>query len=162
MPLSIATVFSVIPVNLWRSVKKFATKDRTVVFDLPFKMSTKYTPALSIVMLCFSFANQFVRNIELDCSTNGFGGKVSTQKGYGTTEISNELNDFCWNHETFLVAKALEPSMRGIVTYPGVSGYYRGIDEVLPQRYYKYVWLIFCQIGVIAFLPYFFWKVSLY
>ncbi|KAG4068298.1 hypothetical protein HA402_007818 [Bradysia odoriphaga] len=157
MPLTIASVFNFIPTNIWRPLKKFVTKDQTVVFDLPFKMSTKYTPGLLIVMMCLSFANQFVRNIELDCSTNGVL-KGTHGHGFDSSDTDKGLNDFCWNHETFLVVKSLDPHMRRAVTYPGVSGYDRGKDEVLRQRYYKYVWVIFGQLCVIAFLPYFFWK----
>lgn len=160
MPLTIASVFNFVPINVWKSLKKFVTKDQTVVFDLSFKMSTKYTSGLLIVLMCLSFANEFVRNVEISCSTNGFGGKAKTN-GYTTNnDDEKELNDFCWNYETFLVVKALEPNMRSMVTYPGVSGYNRGTDELLRQRYYKYVWLILGKLTVITFLPYFFWKVS--
>lgn len=158
MPLTIASVFNFVPVDLWRRIKKFVTKDELVIFDLPFKMSTKYTPALLLIFMCLSFANQFVRNIELDCSTNGV--MKGAQNGYGNGDTDKGLNDFCWNHETFLVARALLPQMRGSVTYPGISRYDRDTDELIRQRYYKYVWLIFGQLMVIAFLPYFFWKVS--
>lgn len=59
-------------------------------------------------MMCLSFANQFVRNIEIDCS---YGGSTGAQTrgggGYGGQQAGGdtELNDFCWNHDTFLVAK---------------------------------------------------------
>ncbi|KAJ6639242.1 Innexin inx2 [Pseudolycoriella hygida] len=157
MPLTIASVLNFIPANIWRPLKKFVTQDKTVVFDLCFKMSTKYTPALLTALMCLSFANQFVRNIELDCSTNGVL-KGTHGHGFDSSDTDKGLNDFCWNHETFLVVKALDPRMRGIVTYPGVSGYDKDADELLRQRYYKYVWIIFGKLAVIAFAPYFFWK----
>jgi hypothetical protein len=160
MPLNIASVLSFIPTNLWRQLKKFVTRESLIVFDVPFKLSTKYTPALLVVMMCLSFANQFVRNIEIDCSYGGSTGAQGRSGGYGGQSGGGdtELNDFCWNHDTFLVAKALKPDMRGYVTYPGVSGYDRGKDPVVRQRYYKQVWLILGKMAILAFLPYFLWK----
>lgn len=153
MPLTVESVTNFIPTKIWRSLKKFATKDETVVFDLPFKMSTKYTIGLLLVLMCLSFGNQVFRDIELDCAPE-------TNKGSHDTDM--QLTDYCWNYETFLVVKALQSQMRQSVTYPGVSAYDKKCDDVLSQRYYKYVWIIFCQLAVISFLPYFFWKVSAY
>jgi hypothetical protein len=163
MPLTISSVLGFIPTNLWRSLKKFVTRETLTVFDIPFKLSTKYTPALLIVMMCLSFANQFVRNVEIDCTYGGSlsgGGSTNRHQGYQQGGGDSELNDFCWNHHTFLVARALTPNMRGMVTYPGVSGYDRGKDALVRQRYYKQVWLGLGKMAVLAFLPYFLWRVS--
>lgn len=161
MPLNIASVLSFIPTNIWRQLKKFVTRDTLVVFDVPFKLSTKYTPALLVVMMCLAFANQFVRNIEIDCSYGGStaaGGRGGSYSSGGGGGGDTELNDYCWNHDTFLVARALDAEMRGRVTYPGVSGYDRGKDAIIRQRYYKQVWLIIGKLAILAFLPYFLWK----
>lgn len=162
MPLTIASVLGFIPTNLWRSLKKFVTRDTLIVFDTAFKLSTKYTPGLLMVMMCLSFANQFVRNIEIDCAygSSTSSSSSATRGGYNQqgTGGDTELNDFCWNHDTFLVAKALRPESRSYVTYPGVSGYDRGKDTLIRQRYYKQVWLILGKMCVLCFLPYFFWK----
>lgn len=161
MAPNLATVLTLVPQGLWKTLKKFVKRDKIVIADTPFLICTKYTPALIVVMLCVSFANQFVRNVEIDCTTSATAGGAG-RPGYagGGSQVDNELNNYCWNYETFLVAKALLPSMRGKVTYPGVYGYSKGEDVLIRQRYYKYVWLILVQLGVIAFLPYFLWKVS--
>lgn len=123
MAPNIAAIISIIPTNIWRSLKKFVTKDGIIVFDTAFKLSTKYTPALLIVMMCLSFANQFVRSVEIDCTTSSSGNSAGRSSSFGGgSSGDNELNNYCWNYETFLVAKALQPSMRGRVTYPGVYG----------------------------------------
>jgi hypothetical protein len=51
--------------------------------------------------------------------------------------------------------------MRGLVTYPGVSGYNRDRDKVVRQHYYKFVWFILGIMIVLSFLPFFFWKVKM-
>jgi hypothetical protein len=85
MPLTVASVIGFIPLNIWRPLKKFLTKEELVICDLPFKISTKYTPALLIVLMCLSFANQFVRNVEIDCTSGGGGGGGGgAGGGYGT------------------------------------------------------------------------------
>lgn len=89
MPLTIASVLGFIPTNIWRPLKKFITKDGIIVFDVPFKLSTKYTPALLLVMMCLSFANQFVRNVEIECTSSSGGGAAAGGRsgggGYGSS-----------------------------------------------------------------------------
>lgn len=75
MPVTLTSVLGFIPNALWAPLKKFITKDGVVTFDLAFKISTKYTPALLIVGVCLSFANQFVRNLEIDCVTDRWWGQ---------------------------------------------------------------------------------------
>ncbi|OXA44981.1 Innexin inx2 [Folsomia candida] len=164
-PLTTAAILTFIPNNIWSPLKKFLTRDGIITFDLAFKISTKYTPALLTVGICLSFANQFVRNLEIDCVTNvddgGGGGGGGNRRGGGVSvggSVISDLNDYCWNHDTFLVVKALEPEMRGEVSYPGVSGYRKDRDAVIRQRYYKFVWMILAKMAVFSFLPYFFWK----
>lgn len=152
MPLTVESVLTFIPTTIWSLLTKFLEKESIVCFDTAFKLSSKYTPALLTVGICLSFANQLVRNLEIDCITNG---------DPGTGGIS-DLNDYCWNHDTFLVIKALEPEMQGDVSHPGISGYQRGRDRVVRQQYYKFVWMIFGKMAVFSFLPYFFWKVTLF
>lgn len=158
MAPTLATVLNIIPGGIFVQLQKFLSREKVIVTDIPFKLSTKYTPALLIVMICFSFANQFVRNVEIDCTATSSSG--GNRGGFGGGAGETELNNYCWNYETFLVAKALQPSWRGRVTYPGVHGYDKGQDELVRQRYYKYVWLVLTKMAVFSFLPLFLWKVS--
>lgn len=155
MPLNIGTILTFIPTNVFRPLKKLLKPDKVVTSDGPFLLSTKYTPALLVVMLCLSLANQFVRNVEIDCSAVSAGQGMT---GWHALGGDNGLNDYCWNHDTFLVAKALEPEMQDEVAYPGVMRYKRGKDQLIKQSYYKQVWLILGKLAVLAFIPYFMWK----
>lgn len=158
MAPGIQTIISIIPTQIWTQLKKFITKEKLIIVDPVFKITSKYTVAVLVIMICLSFANQFVRNVEIDCtSTQMLGGSSSS---YGSSSSSSDLNNFCWNHETFLVAKALQPSYRGVVTYPGVSGYNPDRDELIRQRYYKLVWMVLVMCTICAYFPFFLWKVS--
>src|SRR5438105_3306711 len=104
MAPTIAAVLSFIPTNIWGMIKKFVKTEKTCTFDTPFKLSTKYTPALFVIMMCLSFANQFFRNVEIDCtSSTDMPAAGGTRGGYGGGS-ETELNNYCWNYETFLVA----------------------------------------------------------
>ena len=112
--------------------------------------------------MCLSFAHQFFRNVEIDCTSSTdtpSSGSSGRGGGYGGG-MESELNNYCWNYETFLVAKALEPRMRGKVTYPGIWSYVRGEDELVKQKYYKYLWFGLCKIAIVAFIPLFLWKLK--
>lgn len=146
-------------------IKKFVKQESTVTFDTPFKIATKYTPALFVIAMCLSFANQFLRNIEIDCSYSGSNELSSSsgggRGGYGSSSsVDSDLNNYCWNFETFLVKKALDPSMRGKVTYPGIWSYVRAEDELIKQKYYKYLWFGLAKIAAVAFAPLFIWKLK--
>jgi len=86
-------------------------------------------------------------------------GPVSSGRGgyYGGGSES-ELNNYCWNYGTFLVAKALEPNMRWKANYPGIWNHSRGEDELVKQGYYNKIWVGLAIIGSVAYLPLLLWK----
>lgn len=150
----------------WNKLKKWVFENgKTVVCDKIFEFGFKYSVFQLVIMMALSCANQFVRDIDISCDANDASSSSSYSSSNwgsssGGTSVSSNLNDFCWNHETFLAEKALHPSMRGQVTYPGVSQYLDDRDTAIRQRYYKLVWFILALCVVFSLIPYFALRVS--
>ena len=152
--MNLKALTNIVSDDIWQNFKAWFLKKHKVKFDDIFLVATKYTAAFLAVMLIVSFSNQFVRDKEISCFAEL---PKETAKAW---DNKGPYDDYCWNHETFLVSKGLLPSMKGVVGYPGVINYDRYKDETITQRYYNVVWLMIIACMCISYSPYFLLKVS--
>ncbi len=143
MTFNIGCIFSYIPRYIWKPLKALLW-DETVGQDITFKLVTKYTFAVAVVLMCVSVSTEIK---QIDCRSNGFNNDAGPK--------DKHFDDFCWNQYTFLVVKSIEPDIAKYVIAPGVSSYDRNSDDILIQRYYKHVWSIFLVAAFIAAAPYY-------
>lgn len=148
-PAAVYGILNMFPTEIINFLKRFVTKKEIIVFDGSFKIATKYTPAVIIILLCICITNEWSSYKDIICHST-----MSTKFNEET------LEDYCWSHETFLVKKYLTPESKGTVSHPGVGGFDPARDNIIRQGYYNHLWLIHGVIGIANFIPYFIWKVQ--
>jgi Innexin len=141
-------LFNVIQQKAIEWTKRLFKSETLTITDTTFTITSKYSAGLLAMMVSLSCANQFFRDIDISCK--------------GTVSPFN-LDDFCWNQETYIVERGLWPANRGDVSYPGVivqSTVDRKTDVEINQRYYKFVWLGLSVCMLFAYAPRILWKAS--
>jgi len=124
-------------------------------------LNCHFSLVLLTIFTAASFGNEVTRNVDISCYANLHSGPLNSDPNQSVEERLKMLNDYCWNHEVFLVEKALNASLRGAIPFPGIMEYDRRSDAVRTQRYYKYAWLGLVLCGVVAWLPLLPWQVCL-
>lgn len=80
-----------------------------------------------LTMMYLYVTNQFIRDVELNCSAHALPSQEATSTAKST------INNYCCNQHTFIGIHAFQSDTRDIETQPGIFNYKIGRDELVPS-----------------------------